>query len=193
MCALVLAPAITKAHEDEVEPSVTVEMKDSAGVRRTQEKRADLRGGIQERREDRMEKVKEIRERVSEQDSKHLVWKMLAKRAYIGMFQIEKLSERLDARIQKMEDEGVDVSKAETQNEVVKANIADAKVKLEALKTLSTEAHAAGTVDEEMKTKISAAKEEAKAALKKVHESMRELIKILRDLRPETKTVESSN
>lgn len=147
-----------------------------------------------ERREDRL---KEIRENGLSTTSKkpgerfgHM--KQIARKAHILNFKLEHLMTRFQARIDKLESMGVDVSKADAQMDVVESAIADAKAKIEALKAFTSSEDdeddssddssddSDDDSDTEDTSQVETARNEAKEAVKKVHEEMKELITILR-------------
>lgn len=153
---------------------------------------------MEKRREERLKEMKEggIRPVMEGEDrgNKFGHMKQIALKAHVLNFKLENLVGRFQARIDKLEEMGVDVSKADAQMAVVKDAISDAKAKIEALKALAPADDEDDSDEGEDDTQaVDSARMEAKEAVKAVHEEMKNLILILRSYKIESGTTATSN
>ncbi len=188
LLSLAVAPVLAFANEG----SESTTPRENTGVElRRGENKFDIESRLREKkgqletgREQRVERVKEVRSSLQENEGKHLFWKGITLRAYKGIAQIEALANRLESYIAKLKAAGTDVATAETQKDTLDTSIATAKTKFANLKTLAASIDDKANMTAEQETALTTAKEEVRTAIKKVHEDMRALLKTLRTYKP---------
>ncbi len=188
LLSLAVAPVLAFANEG----SESTTPRENTGVElRRGENKFDVESRLREKkgqletvREQRVERVKEVRSSLQENEGKHLFWKGITLRAYKGIAQIDALANRLESYIEKLKAEESDVATAETQKDTLDTSIATAKTKFANLKTLAASIDDKANMTAEQETALTTAKEEVRTAIKKVHEDMRALLKTLRTYKP---------
>lgn len=160
-----------------------------------QENRDDRRENFQERKEAVMEKREERREELKERFNERVLERrqkfqdQYAKRSIRAITQVENIMERFDSHLSKLEENGIDTTVARAELTNTASLLETAKTKFDALKALYPTDEEA-EVDTEA---VRAAKEEAETAIKAVHESLREVLSIVKGYRAQLEVESETN
>lgn len=175
-----------EAQDRRAEVQAQVEARKAELLARQEQKRAEVQAQIEERREER-------RARFSERAQTKIdeVIDRLSKRYQAGLERLTGISTRIQTRIDELEEEGYDMSEAQTRLDHANDLLVDAEsliVKAQVISQAVLEVDDYASAWIEVKTSY----EQGKANLKEIRETLREVIKIMKDTVGTETTVNAS-
>lgn len=177
--------AITASGTKPLSPGMEKRLENRDGMRdKLADRASTTRENVQERRDEMKEKMQEKRSEILKRHATNMVRHM---RAAIG--RISKLADRMDSRIAKMKERGVDTSKPEANIAIARTKIteASAAVKLAedaiAGAVIAADANASSTVSADPGKAVREALNKAKEAIFAAHKALVEAIKSLKGIR----------